>query len=368
MMENGKIKIVYAIADAGYSGGPFQLLHLLEGLDREKFEMVVVSPEGFLSDKVKGMGIKHFEFNFKRGVQNIRKLRKLIKKEIKSDSPVIFHAQGVKAGSFLKKCNSRLGKTLVYTEHNWTKDYTLPQNWRRGYQLRALRRMSKYTTWTVCVSKAVREFLLEKGITDEENSSVIYNGVEFDKIEPKKTWDPIVIGTIASLHRRKGLVFLLEAIAKFREKNFEKIILKVIGEGPEEDFLKQHSVDLKVNFDIQWLGVKEDLSDFWSAINIYVQPSLDESFGMATAEAMGYEIPVVATTAGALPEIVQDGGLLVEPGNSDELAKAIENIASNKGVREENIKNARIRVKKLFSVNRMVGEYEKLYENLISQI
>ncbi|MBN1331409.1 glycosyltransferase family 4 protein [Candidatus Dojkabacteria bacterium] len=366
-MTEAKTKIIYAIADAGFSGGPIQLLKLLEGLNKKGYELVVISPSGFLSKKAKKLGIKHFEFEFKRGIGNVRKLRKFLKAEIEKNPRVILHAQGVKAGSFLKMLNSRFRQILVYTEHNWTKDYTLPQNWRRGYQLANLRRMSRFTTWTVCVSKAVQDFLLRKKITSKETSSVIYNGVEFDKIMPRKSWEPIAVGTIASLHRRKGILFLLEAIAKFGENNSNKIILKVVGEGPEEDFLKQHAVDLKVNFDVQWLGVREDLKDFWSGINIYVQPSLDESFGMATAEAMGYEIPVIATTAGALPEIVQDGGLLVEPGNSGELAKAIENIASNKGIREENIERARKRVKKLFSVSRMVGEYERLYANLLNR-
>ena len=366
-MADKKIKIIYGIADSGFSGGPKQLLHLLEGLDKRQFQSVVISPKGFLSKKVKKMGIRHYEFDFKRGWGSTRKLKKMMKKEIEDDSHMIIHAQGVKAGAFLKKCNARLRRPLVYTEHNWTKDYTLPQNWRRGYQLNMLRRMSRYTSWTVCVSNAVRDFLLRKRITTEERSSVIYNGVEFSQVKKRTKWEPIVVGTIASLHRRKGLVFLLEALAKFKEKNDKKIILKIVGEGPELDFLRQHSVYLGVNFDIQWLGVRENLTDFWSGINIYVQPSLDESFGMATAEAMGYEIPVVATTAGALPEIVKDGGLLVEPGNSEELAKAIENISNNKGVREENITKARTRVKRLFSVNRMVGEYEKLYKQLLSE-
>ncbi|MBD3280798.1 glycosyltransferase [Candidatus Dojkabacteria bacterium] len=365
MMKNSKkIKIIYAIADAGFSGGPIQLLHLLEGLDKKKYELVVISPKGFLSKRVKKMGIRHYEFSFKRGIAKVRRMRKLVRSEVDTELSVILHAQGVKAGAFLKRINAKLGKTLVYTEHNWTNDYSLPQNWRRNYQLRTLRQMSHFTTWTVCVSKAVREFLLSKNITDEDSSSVIYNGVEFANVKRRRDWNPLVVGTIASLHRRKGILFLLEAIARFRENNDEKIILKIVGEGPEEDFLKQHSVDLGINFDIQWLGVREDLTEFWSGINIYVQPSLDESFGMATAEAMGYEIPVVATTAGALPEIVKDSGLLVHPGNSDELAKAISNIANNKGVREENIKKARTRVKKFFSVSRMVGEYEKLYERL----
>lgn len=363
-MANKKTKIIFSIADAGFTGGPIQLLHLLENLDKKKYEFVVISPIGQLSKRLKKLGIKHYNYDFTRGLFQLRKLRKIIDAETKIKKRTLLHAQGVKAGAFTKRANKKLNLPLIYTEHNWTQDYKLPQNWRRGYQLSNLRKLSRYTSWTVGVSNAVRDFLLFMRITTEDSSSVIYNGVKFKELQKRQNWSPVVVGTIASLHKRKGLVFLLEAIAKFSETNSEKIILKIIGEGPEKLFLKQHAVDLGINFSIQWLGEREDLAEFWSGINIYAQPSLDESFGMATAEAMGYEIPVVATTAGALPEIVEDGGLLVEPGNSEELAKAIENIVNNKGIREENVKAAKERVQKVFAVERMAKEYEKLYKKL----
>ena len=185
--------------------------------------------------------------------------------------------------------------------------------------------------------------------------------VNFKKVKKRTNLKPVVIGTIASLHKRKGLIFLFEALSKLKKKGENKIILKIVGKGPEEVFLKQHSVDLGTNFDIQWLGVREDLTDFWSNINIYIQPSLDESFGMAVGEAMGYKIPVIATTAGALPEIVGDSGLLVEPGNSENLVRAIENVINNKTIREENVQKAYERASKEFTVKRMVRNYTDLY-------
>lgn len=350
------------IADAGFSGGPMQMLHLLENLDQKNFELIVIAPEGYISEKLKSNGIKYINFDYKKQKFLTNRVTKLIKQELKNRA--ILHCHGVQAGHFGKKANKKLKLPLVYTEHNWTKDYKLPQQWRAPMQLRMMKNLSKYTTFTVCVSHAVQEFLVKKKIVTYENSGVIYNGVDFKKMKKRNEMKPIVIGTIASLHKRKGLVYLFEAMAKIKKQGKYKMIAKIAGAGPEEVFLKQHSVDLGINFDIQWLGVREDLTDFWSNINIYVQPSLDESFGMAVAEAMGYEIPVIATTAGALPEIVQDAGLLVEPANSEQLVKAIENVINNKTIRQENIKKAYSIAVHNYAIKHMVGEYADLYNHI----
>lgn len=359
--------MIYFIADAGFSGGPIQLLHLLENLDKRKYSAVLISPKGFLSEKAEKLGFKWVKFDYNKGLfpVRLRKFSKILKECLTGQD--ILHCMGVKAGHFSRMANKKLQLPLIYTEHNWTKDYKLNQNWRAPFQLRMMKNLNKYTTYTVCVSEAVQDFLISKKITTEEESGVIYNGVVFGKIQRRKKYDPVVIGTIAALHKRKGIVYLLEAVSKLKKKSQHKIILKIIGSGPEEGFLKQHSVDLEINFDIQWLAEREDLSDFWSSINIYVQPSLDESFGMAVVEAMGYKIPVISTTAGALPEIVGESGLLVEPANSDEIVKAIENVINNVTIREENVEAAYKIVKKKFSVKRMVDEYDHLYTHFFTQ-
>lgn len=364
-MENQKIRIIYMIADAGFSGGPIQLYHLVSSLDRDKFDPIVIAPEGNLEEKIEKLNIPYHVYTYQRGFRKISQLRKIVKPLVTDNT--IIHCHGVRAGYSGRRLNRRLKLPLIYTEHNWTGDYKLPQNWRRYYQLRELKKLNKFTTHTVAVSKAVQDFLLEKKIVNKDDVSVIYNGVDFKSVKRRTDFSPVVIGTIASLHKRKGLVYLFEALAKLKKSHKDKkFILKIIGSGPQESYLKQHSVDLDINFDIQWIGEAQDLEEFWSSINIYVQPSLDESFGMAVAEAMGYKIPVVATKVGALPEVVGDAGLLVEPANADQLVKAIENIMHNQTIRSDNIEKAYKQVRKNFTIAKMAEKYQKLYKNIIN--
>lgn len=362
-MDKKKLRIIFLIADADLTGAPKQLLFLVKRLNPNEFEPVIISPNGYLTEQLDKLGIERYAFDFKRGMFANRKLLKVIKSLVNENT--IIHAQGVRAGYFGRAINRRLKLDLIYTEHNWTKDYKLPQNWRRYYQLRQLKKFDNFTSKTVAVSNAVKDFLVENKIVPEERVQVIYNGVEFRKVARRQDRDPIVIGTIASLHKRKGLVYLFEALAKLKKQEKNKLILKVVGSGPQESFLKQHSVTLGVNFDIQWLGNMDDLTEFWEGINVYVQPSLDESFGMAVAEAMGYKIPVVATTAGALPEIVDEAGLLVNPEDSTQLVKAVHNVIHNDTIREDNIEKAYNIARDKFTVKRMVKEYEELYRNYI---
>ncbi len=363
-MRVKKTRIIHLIADSGLTGAPIQLFNLLQNIDRKKYELLVVCPQGQLQQKLDTINVEYKTFEFNRSLFASRKLHKIIKPYIADQT--IIHCQGVKAGYFGRGINKRLKLPLIYTEHNWTKDYTLPQNWRRIYQLKKLAHLDKYTTHTVAVSEAVRDFLVSQKITPRDKVSVIYNGVDFKKITKREDEDTIVIGTIGSFHKRKGFVYLLEAFAELKKHEKKKLLLKIIGKGPLSNFLKQHSVDLGINFDISWQEDVEDLTDFWEGINLYVQPSLDESFGMAVAEAMGYKIPVVATTAGALSEVVEDGGLLVEPANYSELADAIHNVIHNKLIREENVELAYKRVRENYTIKRMVENYETLYSKIIS--
>ncbi len=362
-MNYKKIKIIFLIADSSLTGAPVQLLNLVKNLDKRYYELMVICPKGFLTQELKELNIHYKIFNFKKGLFQIKRLEKIIYKELKNRT--ILHAQGVTAGHFAKLANKSLKQYLIYTEHNWTNNYHLKSKFREILQLFLLKKLSRHVNKTVCVSGAVQQFLIKKKIVTEENSIIIYNGVNFPKRRKNLKYDHITIGSIASLEHRKGVIFLLEAIYRLKQdKNFnKKIIVKIIGKGNDESFLKQHAVDLGINFDIQWLGVTKDLSSFFSSINIYIQPSLDESFGMAVAEAMGAGIPVIASRVGGLPEVVGEYGILVEPRSSKALKNAILNVVNNKVKREENIKNGVKYVKTHFDVKGMAKNYADLYRS-----
>jgi glycosyltransferase involved in cell wall biosynthesis len=102
-------------------------------------------------------------------------------------------------------------------------------------------------------------------------------------------------------------------------------------------------------------------------MDVYVQPSLMEGFGIAVLEAMAREKPVVASRTGGLPDIVVDGetGLLVPPGHIGELARAVTSLLKDPARREAMGRKGRQRVMQQFTVEAMMRDLSSAYDMLI---
>jgi len=122
---------------------------------------------------------------------------------------------------------------------------------------------------------------------------------------------------------------------------------------------------------ITWLGhvSGQKLMDLYRRANVFVMPSFYESFGISCLEAMAFGLPVVASSAGGLPEIVEDPqtGLLVPPGRSDQLAEAIVRLLRNAPLRQRLGEAGQARVRSCFTaaklVRRMLQVYGEAKEN-----
>ena len=125
----------------------------------------------------------------------------------------------------------------------------------------------------------------------------------------------------------KGLVYLLEAVAKLRTER-DDIELVVIGKPKEEGRTARTLAELGLADAVRFVsGVSEErIVELYSEAELAVVPSLYEGFSLPAIEAMSCGVPLVATTGGALPEVVgadNDTALLVPPGDSEALATAL---------------------------------------------
>ena len=104
-------------------------------------------------------------------------------------------------------------------------------------------------------------------------------------------------------------------------------------------------------------------------MDLYVHPALMEGFGIAVLEAMAMRKPVVATTTGGLPEIVQDGetGMLVPPGDADALARAVSSLLQDPARRRQLGEVGRARVVAHFTVEAMMDGLTSGYETVLAQ-
>lgn len=148
--------------------------------------------------------------------------------------------------------------------------------------------------------------------------------------------------SIGRLVKHKGFAVLIHAAAALRRKM--NVTVTIIGNGPDYSRLTDLCRDLGV---AQCVFIKRNVSDadlekeFQSA-DLFVLPSMEteqgtEGFGIVLLEAMAYHIPVIASACGGIPEVLENGnaGVLVQPGNSDALAWAIESLAKDQDGAEQ---------------------------------
>ena len=176
--------------------------------------------------------------------------------------------------------------------------------------------------------------------------------------------DAHLLVVVGRLHPEKGYEHLFRALPEIREKVDLPIVLLVAGSGPFEREFRGRVADLGCEREVRFLGFREDATTLMAAADLVVLPSVAEAFGIAAAEALYVGTPVVATTVGGIPEIVDDGvdGILVPPGSDGALAEAIAELLNDPERRAKMAGAGREKVKSRFSFKSMVKSYEEIYE------
>jgi glycosyltransferase involved in cell wall biosynthesis len=169
------------------------------------------------------------------------------------------------------------------------------------------------------------------------------------------------------LFPRKGIRFLIQAAAQLKQR-FPDLKLVLAGDGFERPELVRLAHDLGIGDDVTFLGwvPNNELPKYYRAAAVSAIPSLEEGFGIPAAEAMGCEVPVVASDAGGLPEVVEDGvtGLVVPRGDVPALTEALGALLSDpERCRRMGVAGRR-RALELFDWDRTAEQFEQVYREI----
>lgn len=196
--------------------------------------------------------------------------------------------------------------------------------------------------------------------------SVILNGIDTDAYYPDETVQkvPLRIVTTASADvPLKGLDFLLKAFASVKDIHSDAS-LQIIGGSKKGGHTKRLIKKLGIEKDITFnknLSFKE-VRDLYCSADIVVIPSLYEGFGFAVGEAMACKVPVITTSGGAIPEVIKDCGIIVEPGKSKELEKAILALLPNEELKKSLAEKGFQRIRKDLQWNEVAIRATEMYE------
>jgi glycosyltransferase involved in cell wall biosynthesis len=201
---------------------------------------------------------------------------------------------------------------------------------------------------------------------------VVYPGVDIPngRIFARRLSSPsseVVVGTAGRLVPLKGNVYLIRALGSLC-REFPNLRLEIAGSGPERPALEQEVHSQHLEDRIRFLGWQPNLLPLMMGWDIYAQPSLGEPFGIAALEAMSVGLPVVATAAGGLPELVEHGrtGWLVPPSNPQALAKRLRGLMVDPEQRRHMGAAGRARARESFSMARMVGVISSIYDEVLA--
>jgi glycosyltransferase involved in cell wall biosynthesis len=178
----------------------------------------------------------------------------------------------------------------------------------------------------------------------------------------------VAIGCTSRIDRQKGQYELLEAfrIAQRRSSNLKLVIVgePTFFEGEQyADFLKRKVAEHGLAERVVFTGFRSDIPRVLSALDIFVMPSYEETFGLCLVEAMLSGLACVSTDAGGVPEILEGGrlGLLAEPKSAESLGRAIETLVENPELGRDLGAKARESARRRFDLSVVVGKIEDLY-------
>ena len=239
--------------------------------------------------------------------------------------------------------------------------------------------MLKKVDCFIAISEEIKEGLLCDGYKQYKIVR-IPNFIDQNLFHPsgKKSGDQIrkklgftngkIVTFSGRLVERKGVSVLLEAWGKLA-KDHQDVLLVIVGGGPLEKKLKDQSRELGIEENVKFFGFVNNIGDYLAATDIFVFPSFQEGFPNSVLEAMACGIPVISTKIGGVVDVIRDGenGLLVEPGNVNQLADALKKLISDAEYASTLGKNALKTVRENYNINLIANKYVKLYGRLMKK-
>jgi len=233
------------------------------------------------------------------------------------------------------------------------------------------------------VSKAAVESLRREMVWPLKKTTVIYNGIDTSIFKPdtdlRKTvrkkysidGETRLILMLGVLHKQKGIQFGFLAFKKIQEK-VPHAKLMVVGWGPHLEWLKQLSEELGIADDVIFCGKipNKELPGYYNACDLFINPTVRvEGLSIVTVEAMSCGKPIIISRIGGTQSTIDDdvSGYFVEPKDVDSIAVQATRILSDKTLAETFGRNARLKVEKQFSQEKMAGDYLQISMEIIKQ-
>ena len=365
---NMNMNVIHITVSIDRGGSENHLVSLVENQIKNGYFVTVVffKGNGYWKKHLENLGVVVFQVPLLYSVFSLNRI-------LLSKSPDILHAhlQTCEIISWFTLLLYRKKIKFIISKHNDENSRFLPSFLQKPiYKL-----IASKSTKIIAISENVKSYCINILGINKDKIIVIYYGidsiiykktnissdeikklsVEFGLLEGEK-----VVGTIARLHPQKSLDTLIEALEIVNDKS-ENIKLIIVGEGPLEQNLKFICKQLNIENKVIFTGKRNDIPNVLQLFDVFVLCSIYEGLGLVILEAMSAGVPVIGTIAGAIPEIIGNCGILVEPKNKYQLSDAIIELLNNNEKAEEFRKLAFYKIKNTFTLSQMFLATESTY-------
>ena len=363
------MKILHINTERTWRGGEQQTLYLLQSLNQRRImSHLVCQPTSLLAERALAADIEVFPIAM-RGEADLaagRQLRKLIRTrnyDILHSHTSHAHSLAYLASIGCKTCRlvTRRVDFSIF-RHSFLKLSGIKYRFMADYY--------------IAISHKIKEVMINDGIPDQR-IFVVHSGIdpqrfmqatgdhllsEFDIKENQK-----VVINVAHLAGHKGQNYLVRAIPRVLAKLPDTIFF-IIGKGELMDELKETASELGLKRGLIFTGFRNDVADFYKIADLCVMSSVQEGLGTAVLDALALARPVVATRAGGLPEIIEDGktGRLVAPADPRALAEGIIELLTDSDLAKAMASAGPARVQQCFSIDAMVDKNIEVYKKILA--
>jgi len=372
-MKSNKCKILYLALEMDIGGLQRVVNLLIRKINKDKFipYLCCLDRGGIFFDQLDEKSVIKYILGRRPGKFDLKMFGKLVR-IIKDNRIDIIHSQnGCSAYSALAGRLTEV-KAIIHTDHG----RLIPD---RQTAILEDRFASHLMDHVVGVSAALTKYLAETVKINKRKLVTIINGIEIAKYEKlipehkrrRKTElgyeaDTMIIGTVCRLDKIKNLDLLIAIVPKMaREMPNCRVV--IIGDGPEENHLKELACRLQVQSKVDFLGRIEDVGKILPIYDLFVNTSHSEGTSMTIVEAMSCSLPIVASAVGGNVELLdQSNGVLFEPGNKDEFEEIVLDLIKDTSRLERMGYESRKKVERNLSIERAVEQYENLYSKHFS--
>jgi glycosyltransferase involved in cell wall biosynthesis len=371
------IRVLQLITSLERGGAENHLLALLTHADRQAFEVetAVLSGEGELVPIFRHAGIPVHVLNARSRFDPLA-LARLVRL-LRDGHFDILHSHLFRADIYAGLAVTRLGERrplLVSTRHNDDRFFLNPFVGLVHYGVSARQDL------IIAISDHIARFTVSRGVRHPERVRRVYHGLEPPVTQALEREgqhirqdlgigpDAFLVGNVGRLALQKGQRHLIAAMPMLLER-VPRARAIIAGGGDLEDYLRDLASEIGVAESVHVLGPRKDVPALMHAIDVFVMPSIWEGFGLVLLEAMAAGRPIVASRVATIPEVVADEetGLLVPAGDPLALAIALAELADQPDKAARMGAAGRERLRRQFSVEKMVGDTELLYRELLEE-